>query len=93
MEMNTQNITQTGNNVKPEMPKTVGPWRNQREAANAAKDDILCQRHEYFHVVKNSGAYSYVTGTNPPLFSADLVVATYYFMAGRVWSYPRIGGK
>ena len=84
--MNMQNQTV---NVKPELPKTVGPWRNQREAANHAKEDLLCKAHGYFHVLKNSGSYSYVTGS-APLFSIDRIVATYYYLAGRVWSHPRI---
>lgn len=85
--MNMQNQTV---NVKPEMPKTVGPWRNQREAANHAKEDLLCKAHGYFHVVVSHGAYSYVTGPTPALYQSDRIVATYYYLAGRVWSHPRI---
>lgn len=76
--------------MKPTIPTTAGPWRNQREAANAAKKDRLCMLHGFFHIVKNAGGYSWVTGANPPLFHSDRVVATYYYLNGRVWSYPKI---
>ena len=76
--------------LQPKKPTVKhGAYRAMSECIRNAKADKHAQRIGSFTVIKVPDGYDYVCGDTPALFPFDRPLAQYYFLNGRVWSYPR----